>query len=403
MSSSSSSSSSNAKRINTTHSLETHTTRTKNKTNQNNTGLFKLYRKHPRYGQIFSVHFDRIKAIEDAMGAWKLANELLQVATEKKIPDVVIRHLKQAQWEENESFKWHLKDNWLLHEGRSPAIKKIVTDVMNIKDFDDAAADTAFLKREIATYFVQQSRVEFDMCDLQGEDGLHSLRRRLRWGLIFAHSLDGLFELDSQLGAHECKHVIKKYKDEAFNFRNKYTMMDEHSGLHKGPALKIWKRLYQANGLFVCQLGALKDKGELVEIFEALLLQCKCCGGSKATARTLAAKLLVCEPHTHAEVSKAGWKMFSQLQKHEHFRMLALAYLNDDVKTLQSIELAVAAKQKLKLEKKLLKNKKKNKVAHVKCTAAKCSRQHGSASDDEETDDHPDDDVKTSSSSESKV
>ena len=109
---------------------------------------------------------------------------------------------------------------------------------------------------------------DYDMFDLQGQDGLHDFRRDLRWLPIFAEALDGLFVLDkghNPVKEYE-KLLISDPADPDFVSdlsTSKYVRLPD-AELEDKP-VKMSLSLYTANMKGVLDFGKLKDRGEAIE------------------------------------------------------------------------------------------------------------------------------------------
>lgn len=258
-------------------------------------GLLKLYDgPHPE----LKLSFAKVKLFEDTLGAVSAALDLketaelvtqagntlpsgaahyieeLQSATQAALERVVSGKLDDAQ-------KKELMENaGITDEGELGQLGLMPDDSGKIAVFDEMIGslenakfrsykkDRAWLKDEIRGRLDDIDDTDYDMSDLQGQDGLHDFRRDLRWLPIFAEALDGLFVLDK--GHNPVKEYEKLLITDAADpdfvsdlSTSKFVRLPD-AELEDKP-IKMSLSLYTANMKGVLDFGKLKDRGEAIE------------------------------------------------------------------------------------------------------------------------------------------
>ncbi len=123
-------------------------------------GMFKMYAKG--FKDLKQSNKD-VKAVEDAIGA------VAQPGTpgEKAKAQEKLTTLLKTEWSPNAA-------------GKIPVIERMVSTLAKQK-FGDDAADAKLMKEAIVDKVNDIGEKAFDMGQLQGDDGIHELRRQLRW------------------------------------------------------------------------------------------------------------------------------------------------------------------------------------------------------------------------------
>jgi hypothetical protein len=120
----------------------------------------------------------QVKELEDALGAVTYANDM-QAAGAKADPKKATQALLDV-----------LHDGWLTGK-RARQLTELFSSMDVLHDVDK---DRAFVKTALAALAKKIEKADLDMNDL--EEGIHELRRKLRWLPITMMALDGLVVLD---------------------------------------------------------------------------------------------------------------------------------------------------------------------------------------------------------------
>jgi len=242
-------------------------------------GILKLYRK--RYPAI-EENFADVKALEDQLGAFSAAKGFLALSIKHKAPAAVVAHLEEHLQKCQVQALGLVQDQWMpTSDGNVPALKKLVA-CLSALDFDKYKKDKKVLQAEITRRLKKFEENALDMNLLQGDFGIHELRRQLRWFPIYATALDGLFTLNSE------KHPIKEYehllKSELAD--SKYSQLP--APLRETRPYELSKSLFVANNGFISELGAIKDRGEEIESLEHALMATTQKSSQEARAQAIA-------------------------------------------------------------------------------------------------------------------
>ncbi len=220
-------------------------------------GILKLYKKdHDE----LRPHRDAVKALEDAIGAVTGAQAQFEaLAGLAAVPDDVKAHLRARLEDAEEALVAVVAQGWFPdRDGKVPAMAGLVGTLEGLY-FGSDKQDRSFLADELRDELKEIRDTAYDMADLQGEVGMHELRRDLRWFPIYVESLDGLVQLS------EAQNPLPSYEglldDELA--RSKFVKLPP-ADLDKHP-MTLSLSLYTAVMEQVLGLGALKDERETIE------------------------------------------------------------------------------------------------------------------------------------------
>lgn len=276
-------------------------------------GILKLYRRS--YEQALDGPYRAAKALEDALGAWGAAVHLVELARQLSLPAPALSWCEtQASWARSEVIE-QLKTHWLpLPDGTVPLLRAI-SDTLVVLDFEGYARDRRSLIREIRRWLRKVADTPLDMYVLQGNHGMHELRRQLRWIPIFAVSLDGLVVTSDK------HNPVKEYRALLTSevAASPYARLPEP--IREDRPIEISRSLFLATVDLISQLGELKDAGEDLEGLEHALL-----GGGVATssrgARAQALSLLGRTPEQQRESQVRAERLYRGLRRHRFFKLL---------------------------------------------------------------------------------
>jgi hypothetical protein len=275
-------------------------------------GVLKLYVN--RYPEL-TASYHRVKEFEDALGAVGAAQSLTQAVKAHNAPSECVTWCEQQQFTMRQRVGEVLQQGWLADgQGQVPLFAEIVGVVRSL-DFDGYRKDRKVLIAEIRRRLAKLDESSLDMFELQGNRGLHELRRQLRWIPIYCVALDGLVVTDPE--SHPVKSYAQLLNSEIAH--SPYARLPEPTREDK--PIVISRSLFLANTYFISELGRLKDSGELVEGFGHALL------GSGVTRTSLDAtqsafKLLRRTPEEQYAVHLLAEKLYTELRKKRFFKRL---------------------------------------------------------------------------------
>jgi hypothetical protein len=194
------------------------------------------------------------KALEDTIGQYSMTKSNLATAEKVGADPAAIALLRKDMESARGALKQVLVDDWMPDaKGRIPALRDVVEDWGEAK-WGSYEKDVDKVKAELSRRLGKLESTPFDMDNL--EDGIHELRRQLRWFPIYAESLNGLFQLD------ETRNPVPAYAPllQADIAKSKYVQLPD-AGREKDP-ITIPKAVYCALMQLTLDLGALKDSGE---------------------------------------------------------------------------------------------------------------------------------------------
>jgi hypothetical protein len=111
----------------------------------------------------FGDAYDQLKELEDAIGkTLEPSTDAERAARAKKLAD-----LRQEKWTAGP-------------DGKAPAIEKMLGG-LSLHDFGSDADDDKLLRRAVLRQAKKIGTDDFQMGELQGDRGVHELRRQLRW------------------------------------------------------------------------------------------------------------------------------------------------------------------------------------------------------------------------------
>ncbi len=199
------------------------------------------------------------KALEDVLGHVKGGNTMLELAQETGAPKEVIAVLQHHVDDARGRLEALVEKEWMPDaDGQLPAMTTMLNTFESM-DWMTGKDDKKFVRKEFARRLKKMGAVPYKMEELQGDFGVHELRRNLRWIPIYAEALDGLVQHDASVNP------VKAYEPllEKDISSSKYMNLPE-GDFEKKP-IKVSKSLYAANMTLVGAFGDLKDRGEEVE------------------------------------------------------------------------------------------------------------------------------------------
>ncbi len=140
-------------------------------------------------------------------------------------------------------------------------MEKIFEKVQGV-DFKDEDFDRLNVIEAIISELKEVEDTHYDMQQLQGQHGIHELKRRLRWFLIYFQGFDGLFHLvDIPAPQAEIPNEYRFLQDHPIA-KSRFSQLPMTRNLR--PIL-IPKPLFLALSKLVVELRQIKDEGESIE------------------------------------------------------------------------------------------------------------------------------------------
>jgi len=220
-------------------------------------GLMKVYK--DKFGKAAEKALDRVKGLEDKLGAMSLSNQLLTLATDKGAPPAVIAELKKEQSQVRSELKTLVAEDWSPvadKRDQIPALNKMIKGLSEEK-WGGYENDQQYFKAQLADHLKDLEETPYDMDVLQ--EGIHELRRQLRWTTVFVEASGGMIQLDA------ASNPLPQFKNLLQDplATSKYVTLP--SAEREQSPVMLSKSLYLANMQAVLDLGAIKDQGEHVE------------------------------------------------------------------------------------------------------------------------------------------
>jgi polyhydroxyalkanoate synthesis regulator phasin len=215
-------------------------------------GISKLY--SDIHGKKAEAVYDVVKKLEDQLGHFSMTKSNLATAEKVGADPAVVALLRKDMESSRAALKDLLVDEWVPDaKGRIPALRDVVEEWGEAK-WGSYEKDVEKVKGELSRRLSKLEATPYDMKDL--ENGVHELRRQLRWFPIYAESLNGLFQLD------DTTHPIKAYEPllSADIAKSKYVQLPDAA--REQDPINVSKSVYCGLMQLTLDLGALKDSGE---------------------------------------------------------------------------------------------------------------------------------------------
>jgi hypothetical protein len=217
-------------------------------------GISKLYA--DIHGKPAERVYVSVKALEDRLGRYSMTKSNLAAAEKVGAAPAVIALLKADVDASRDALKALLAAEWMPDaKGRIPAMRDIV-EKWGEAPWGSYDKDLKAVRAELSRRLEKIETTPFDMNEL--EDGIHELRRQLRWFPIYAESLNGVFQLD------DTTHPIKAYEPMLTQPIATSKYVDLPPSTREQTTISVPKSVYCALMQLTLDLGALKDTGEPV-------------------------------------------------------------------------------------------------------------------------------------------
>lgn len=257
------------------------------------------------------------KRLEDHLGHFSMTKSNFETAMKVGADPKAIAVLKADMDTSRATLKGILQQEWMPDaKGRIPALRDVVEDWGEAK-WGNTDKDLGAVKAELSRRLSKIESTPYDMNEL--EDGIHELRRELRWFPIYAESLNGLFQLDDTVNP------IAAYKDmlTAPIATSKYVNLPS-ADREKDPVM-VPKSVYCALMQLTLDLGTLKDAGEPIHFIRDAYTRAGL--GDDKKNHDVVSKLFV-GTADEAEIHSGAHKLYEDMKKNGLVRELRHAVEN---------------------------------------------------------------------------
>jgi hypothetical protein len=235
-------------------------------------GFLRLYAKE--LGHKGEQALADVKALEDNLGNYGLHDELIQKATDAKLPGSIIDALEESKQEQRAEYEKFVES--MLRpdsKGRSPLIAEVIsTLVAHQDDFHGYEHDRRKNFERLGKLMHHLQDNKFDMT--QPVTGIHELRRHIRWLPVDIEALNGLVVLDDKLNpvpAYAAAMKTMQTPDGKPLAESKFVNLPAPA--REPDALHVSKSLYTAMMDLVLKLGAIKDRYEPLTLIADLYVK----------------------------------------------------------------------------------------------------------------------------------
>jgi hypothetical protein len=225
-------------------------------------GLFRFY-EGARWAQNFGLWRMKFKRLEDALGVSVDANAMVKNAHDLAMPEAVIHYLEDASKSDNLKLEALLvQDGWI---GRpSVALQQLLVELDTIQ-VPSERKDAEYIRQRISHEAQVIAEDRLNMHNLP--NGLHELRRRLRWLLIGIQGLRGKVQI-----------IGDDVPDALIPFQNlnpsaQHFLTFEQTTFPVAHSVSLNLSAYKSISFFVNSFGKIKDRGELHETMRDALVE----------------------------------------------------------------------------------------------------------------------------------
>jgi len=275
-------------------------------------GILRLYRR--RYAALDAPH-QRVKALEDALGQLGGAVHLLELAQRLGLAEPA-RHWCDTQVDAARSeLAEQLQAGWLPGADGTIPLLRNTCEALVALDFEGYARDRRSLIKELRRWLKALAGTPLDMYVLQGNDGLHELRRQLRWLPLYAVSLDGLVVTSDR------HNPIEEYRALLTSEVAESPFARLPEPLREDRPIEISRSLFLAATQLISQLGELKDAGEDLEGVGHALIG----GGVARSSRAALAQALSAlgrTPEQQQDLHARAERLYRGLRRNRYFQRL---------------------------------------------------------------------------------
>jgi hypothetical protein len=276
-------------------------------------GILRLYRR--AYDQALDEPYRRVKALEDGLGELEAAVHLAELAHRLSLAEPALHWCQtRVDWARSEVAE-QLRAAWLpLPDGTIPLFRSTCETLVGL-DFEGYTRDRRSLVKELRRWLKKLAGTPLDMYVLQGNHGMHELRRQLRWLPICAVSLDGLVTTSEE------HNPVEEYRALLTSEVAKSPFARLPEPIREDKPLEISRSLFLAATLLISRLGELKDEGEDLEGVQHALIG----GGFARSSRAALAQALTVlgrTPEQQLEAHARAEGLYRGLRRNRFFQRL---------------------------------------------------------------------------------
>ena len=265
-------------------------------------GLLRLY--EPKFGHRFEKRLEKVKGLEDQLGAVGFAKDALAQAEKAKLPAVTLDYLREKVGEQQKVLEELVEKKWLPDPDKRGQVEEIDQLVGTLMDaeFGTHAQDQKYLRKELASRMQDVADTKYDFTELQS--GVHELRRNLRWLPIYMHSLDGAIQLSEEKNSVPALKKLLATPEAQSKFLVSGPIDREPS------QIVLSKSLMVAHCNQIAALGTFKDNGEYFHELSEALVESKAVKSHEKAEAMVAAALGKTETSTFLESARDSYAGF---------------------------------------------------------------------------------------------
>lgn len=265
----------------------------------------RLYR--DKYGKPLDEARQGVKALEDLLGAVGHAQDMQKAGA--GCPDLApaaTAYLDKQVRTQSEALLGLLDQGWLPDaRGRIPALDDVVDTVVQT-EFKAGDGDRQVIRKALTRQLDEIAGGGLDMNELQ--EGVHELRRQLRWVPIYGMALKGAVVLDDTLLPEPRYAALRDQPVASSPFATLPT-----SAQDKHP-LRLSRTVFLRSTQLIDDIGKLKDQGEAIEGIAKALRKADVVEGREASERA-AATLLGLDPDAMQAVKDRAAALYPEVQR----------------------------------------------------------------------------------------
>lgn len=222
--------------------------------------LSRIFRKFPN-GEKFQDLLYLIKPVEDLLGKIDYYDSFAKIVETKNGPRQIIKNLRSQQKKERQYLIAVLeKARWVSVSEKSPLFERLLEIVRkdswpSSDEYRDQVRDV--LHDEVKDLKKDLQNGKFDLTNL--EEGVHEVRRKLRWISIYFGALNGLVQLreNTELDGRYSELLDPKARNSSFN-RLRSNPAIESPIIISAPILYVLSTV-------ISRIGSIKDDAQMKE------------------------------------------------------------------------------------------------------------------------------------------
>ncbi len=270
-------------------------------------GLLRLYkRKYPK----FEKRLEKIKALEDQLGACDYWHALLHDAVEVNLDLSAQRYIEGQLRKEQISILRLIQQKWSLKAEKN-SLKKFRARIEK-EEWPSNKGDAQFLAKELRRCAMKISELDLDMNQL--EEGIHELRRQIRWLSIYFFALRGFVRLDPRLNPIPEYEALLSSPIASHPYAR--LPVDDIDNQTRSISKSLYLRLTEA----IDHLGRIKDQGQRVEGLANALVQSGEFSELRDAEKDIRSRLNLSNDEEQKRILNAQ-KLYRELRHHRFFEV----------------------------------------------------------------------------------